>query len=216
MGPALDYLIMKNVLLTTLRSRYTLLNEFRSAADRLGEILAIEAGGYLPQEKVMIETPLEITVGSRFSHPLVLVAILRSGLAMLTPFMRIYPMAKAGMLGIKRDEETKKPTVYYRGLPALDPTSYVFILDPMIATGGTALEAIRLVKKAGVNEENIIFISYLSSKYGVDRIKQEAKNIRFLTVQEGEELDPNQFILPGLGDFGDRYFGTEPNACELR
>lgn len=207
---------MKDVLLTILRNRDTPLTDFRNAADRLGEILAIEAAAYLPKEKISVETPLEIAEGSAFSHPFVLVAILRSGLAMLKPFTRIYPAAKIGILGIKRDEQTKKPCVYYKGLPPIDPSSYVFILDPMIATGGTAAEAIRLVKNQGLKEEQIIFISYLASRYGLEKIKKEAKSVRFLIVHQDEKLDTNQYILPGLGDFGDRYFGTEEGACELR
>ena len=198
---------MKNALLTILRDKTTSMQQFRDAADKLSSWLAIETATLLEQETFNIETPLAKAIGHKLTHSVTLVPILRSGIAMLQPFLRHYSTASVGFVGIRRDEKAM-PHLYYQNLPPINPDDDVIILDPMIATGGSAITAIKVLKDAGVKEGKIMVVGILGSPEGLQALESCAPDARFLLAQVDQKLDDKKFILPGLGDFGDRYFGT--------
>lgn len=180
---------MKDSLLTTLRDRETSQHEFRVAADKLTEILAAEMASELSLE------------------PIALLAILRSGIALLPPFLRLFNDAKVGFLGIKRDESTAKPFQYYENIPPLSKNSTVLILEPMIATGGTALLALKKLAQHKIDLSRVFFIGFIASTEGLAAIREEFPQVQIKVVAEDKQLNAHKYIIPGLGDFGDRYFG---------
>jgi uracil phosphoribosyltransferase len=199
---------MKDILISILRNKNSTAADYRQVTERLGFLLALEASADLPKKSVPMETPLESTQGYRFTHPVVLVPILRAGLALLYPFMRYFPDAAVGFIGLRRDEETAKPHVYYTNLPPIPEDAYVIILEPMIATGGSSIQAISILCEHGVKEDHIIFISILGATSGIDNLRKRFPKIFMHVAQVDNNLNAQQFIVPGLGDFGDRYFGT--------
>ena len=201
---------MKKTLITTLRNKNSSIEEFRQATDQLGTVLAIEAGALYPKKNIFIDTPLMSTHGTAFNHDPLLIPILRSGLCLLSPFMRFYPRANVGFIGICRDEETAKPKLYYLKIPAFTPETPIFILEPMIATGGSALLAIKKIKALGAKARQITLISFIASPEGITAFQKECPEVNLVIAQVDEGLNDKKWILPGLGDFGDRYFGT-PN-----
>jgi uracil phosphoribosyltransferase len=130
-------------------------------------------------------------------------------MAMLPAFLEIFPEAAVGVVGLRRDEKTAQAHWYYKNLPPFDASASVIILDPMIATGGTALEVLKYVCAQGARQENIIFSSIVSAPEGMKAIKREFGAITVICAGYDYGLNIHKFIIPGLGDFGDRYFGTE-------
>ena len=199
---------MKDTLITTLRNRQSTMEQFRAAADQLGLILAAESSTFLPRSTIAIETPLEKTNGTSIKEQVVLVSILRAGLVFLSPFLKFYPNALIGLVGARRDEVTAMPHLYYKNLPPFTHKNPILILDPMLATGGSACLAIDLLKDAGAEDSQITLISAVVAPEGVSRLKKEHPKVNLLAAQIDDKLDEHKFIHPGLGDFGDRYFGT--------
>lgn len=206
---------MKEILLSTLRNHSTSRSEFREAAERLTELLAMEASLLLEKEKISLQTPQGEANGIRFKNPQVLVPILRSGVAMLNGFLNFFDDARVGFVGMWRDETTKLPHKYYQKLPKITPNDEIMILDPMLATGGSATGVIDALKKAGANEEKMIFVGILAAPEGLKNIKTRFPALRIVVAHIDENLDPNKFIYPGLGDFGDRYFGKPMPTPQL-
>lgn len=200
---------MKKTLITVLRDRETTREKFRQAADQLASILAVESAAMLPIRRHSVQTPLDRAEGECFEQEVMLVPILRSGMALLPSFMRFHPSAAIGFIGARRDETTAKPHLYYKNLPVIREKQPVFVLDPMVATAGSAMLALQLLKDAGAAEEQITLISFIGSREGITRFQQECPAARLVVAQVDEILSPNKWIVPGLGDFGDRYFGTE-------
>lgn len=200
---------MKQALLTTLRNQQTSRPQFRIATEQIGMILATEAAVHVPISKIPIKTPMAPTEGQAILGGIVLVPILRAGLAMMGPFMEFYPYAKVGFIGIKRDEETAEPYLYYSNLPKIEPNDTVIVVDPMIATGGSGEMAIKLLIDAGANIDRFVYVGIIAAQEGIDKIKQISPKIKITVAQIDPILDENKYIIPGLGDFGDRYFGTE-------
>lgn len=200
---------MKDVLLTRLRDRSSSVEEFRAAAERLGELLAIEAAAKIARTSISVETPLATTRGATFKSRVMLVPILRSGLIFLWPFLRFYPDALVGFIGARRDEVTAIPELYYIQLPVFAPDTPILILDPMLATGGSAHLAVDLLKKAGAHESQITLVSAIAAPEGIQHLKETSPQVMIIAAQVDEKLNKDKFIHPGLGDFGDRYFGTE-------
>ncbi|OGB97122.1 hypothetical protein A3F06_04340 [candidate division TM6 bacterium RIFCSPHIGHO2_12_FULL_36_22] len=200
---------LKKILLTRLRRKSTTRAEFRAVAKGLSTILADESANFLKTKTVTVETPLESAEGIVFDRKLVLVAILRSAMAMLPVFCETYPDAAVGFLGIKRNEETAEAELYYKNIPAIGPDDQVIILDPMIATGGTLISALNILTGMNVKQEQIFFVGIIGSKPGLEKVRSKFPNVQMSVVGEDSKLNHNKFILPGLGDFGDRYFGTE-------
>lgn len=199
---------MKDVLITILRDKATTQGEFRLATDRLAAILANEAGEVLQKKQVTCSTPVGEATGYNLKNSLILLPILRSGLALLPPFMFYFDQAKIGFLGMRRDETTAKPYQYYQQLPTIHEDDDVIILDPMIATGGTCAAAIEVLRRAGVRDEKILTVSIVASKEGREFVKGFAPKVRSIVAAVDPLLNKKKYIIPGLGDFGDRYFGT--------
>lgn len=199
---------MKDILLTTLRNKSSTLAEFRSATEKLGAILANEASLFLERFHMDIETPLATFPGNTLKYNVVLIPVLRSGLALLPSFLKYYESAKVGFIGMRRDEDTARAHCYYENLPPMTPEDNIIILEPMLATGGSAFSAIKILLERGFKQEKIILVSIIGASEGVNKIQSDLPNVHLVLAQYDTQLTTNKFILPGLGDFGDRYFGT--------
>jgi uracil phosphoribosyltransferase len=189
-------------LVTRLRCKDFPPSRFRAFTERLGCLLAVEATRNLPTTPVEVETPLELTLGEVLKRPPVLLPVLRAGLGMLPPFMNLLPDSPVAFAALKRNEETALAQWQYHSIPNLSGRT-VIVLDPMLATGGTAVEVVRylLDRKAGT----VILVTVVAAPEGIARLK-EFTELTVITANVDRELDENWFIRPGLGDFGDRLF----------
>ncbi|HJS71998.1 MAG TPA: uracil phosphoribosyltransferase [Acidimicrobiia bacterium] len=192
-------------LLTVLRDRETDPPEFRQIAERLGYLLVAEALSDMATETIEIETPLEATTGIRVRRPVVAVAVLRAGLGLLQSVLTLVPDAAIGFAGVQRDEETAQPMEYYTKFPQLS-AARVLILEPMLATGGSLSWAIDKVKENGARD--IVAVCVVAAPPGVEAIAAKHPDVRVVAATLDRELNPNFYIAPGLGDMGDRLFGT--------
>jgi uracil phosphoribosyltransferase len=193
-------------LITHLRDKTTKPATFRALAYHLSLILAIEATRDIETEGKAIDTPLERMTGQVIArHPLVVVPILRAGLGMVQPFTDIFPDVSVGYVGLERDHETARPRSYYCKLPPL-PGRHVFIVDPMLATGGSAVQALSVVKQHGATDIRVVCI--VCAPEGVAEVEKHHPGTAIFTAALDRELNARKYILPGLGDFGDRLYGT--------
>jgi uracil phosphoribosyltransferase len=193
-------------LLASLRDRSTPPPVFRTLAKRLALALALEAIRDLPTEEVAVQTPLEPATG-RILGDLVAVPILRAGLGMLEAVTELFPEVAVGYIGLERDEASLQPQSYYRKLPPVDDR-HVLVLDPMLATGGSGSAACSAVKDAGT-PATIRFVCVVAAPEGIAKLQEDHPDIPIFTAARDRELNEHGYILPGLGDFGDRLFGTE-------
>jgi uracil phosphoribosyltransferase len=193
-------------LLRRLRERDTDPAEFRTLTRRLGWLLVLEATQDLLTDRVTIDTPLEETKASRIAEPLVAIPVLRAGLGLLDAATDLYPDTVVGYLGLERDEHTLEPRDYYAKLPPMDGRR-ALILDPMLATGGSGSAAIAHVK-AHAHPTSISFVCVVAAPEGVARLEAEHPEVPIVTGALDRQLNDVGFILPGLGDFGDRLHGT--------
>jgi uracil phosphoribosyltransferase len=193
--------------LTLLRDRRTPSNIFRSVLRRVAIMIAIEATMDLKVRKVGVSTPLEKTAGHVISDSIILVPILRAGLGLVGGFVEVLPDARVGHIGLYRDEVTLKPVDYYLKFPRKLKDALVIVLDPMLATGGSASSAITLLKKKGAKK--IRFVSLVSAPEGVRLLSKAHPDVKIYTCSLDRQLNGKGYILPGLGDAGDRIFGTE-------
>lgn len=200
---------MKETLITTLRDKNTSRLNFRHVTEQISLILASEAGQLLPKSLKKVQTPLTETEGKQITNELVIIPILRAGLAMLPSFLRFYPDASVGFFGMRRDEETKHPHLYYENLPKLSPNQNVIIIDPMIATGGSGILALKKLLGYNVPEESIIYVGIVAAPEGIANIQKLVPKAKLVVGHTDHHLNDEAFIVPGIGDFGDRYFGTE-------
>lgn len=191
--------------LTLLREKNTSFEIFRSAASKLSYLLIIEATKNLKIDQKEIETPLVETTGYKLSSNTVAVSVLRAGLGLIDGPKDLIPGMTFGYIGVQRNEETAKPENYYENLPDVKNKD-VFILEPMLATGGSLSFAIDTVKK--YEPKNIFALTVISSPEGIKYISDNHSDITLLTASIDKELDENFYIVPGLGDMGDRLFGT--------
>ena len=192
-------------LLTVLRRVGTEPPEFRQTAERLGYLLVAEALSDMPTDDVEITTPLESTVGQHLHRPVVAVVVLRAGLGLLESVLTLVPDAAIGFAGVQRNEETAEPMEYYTKFPTLEGAR-VLILEPMLATGGSLSWAIDNVKANGATD--ITAVCVVAAPEGVTRMDSDHPDVRIVAASLDRELDPNFYIAPGLGDMGDRLFGT--------
>jgi|SRR5690554_2463756 len=192
--------------LTILRDRATPHGRFRETIGDAAAILAYEAMRDLPLVGQPVETPLETTGGFRLRDDVVVVPVLRAGLGMVDGFVRFIPEARVGHLGMYRDEETHRPVDYYANIPRSVEAGVVFVVDPMLATGGSAAGAIAHLKKRGATR--LRFVCLVAAPEGVEHLAAEHPDVDVFTATLDRELDENAFIRPGLGDAGDRIFGT--------
>ena len=195
-----------NRALTTLRDRTTSHGVFRQILGDVSAILAYEALRAMPVEHVEVQTPLETTTGSRLAREVVVVPVLRAGLGLVDGFVRFVPEARVGHLGMYRDEQSHEPVDYYSNVPREVTDASVFVVDPMLATGGSAPGAINHLKSRGAKD--ITFVCLVAAPEGVDRLKEYHPDVRIVTAALDRQLDEHAYIRPGLGDAGDRIFGT--------
>jgi uracil phosphoribosyltransferase len=193
-------------LLTALRDRRTPPPVFRTLTKRLTLALVLEAARDIPTEKVDIETPLEPAAGRQLAADLVAVPILRAGLGMLEAVTELFPEIAVGYVGLERDEASLQPQSYYRKMPPLTGR-HVLVLDPMLATGGSGAAACAAVKEGGPS--GIRFVCVVAAPEGLARMEQDHPDVPIFTAGRDRQLNDRGYILPGLGDFGDRLFGTE-------
>lgn len=191
--------------LTHLRDKTTKPALFRTLSNQIALLLALEATRDLATEEKKIETPMEPMPGRVLAKPLVIVPILRAGLGMLQPFHDIFPDVSVGYVGLERDHTTAVARSYYCKLPPLANTR-VIVVDPMLATGGSAVQAVTVVKAAGGTE--IVFVCIVAAPEGVAAMQQAHPGVPIHAGALDRELNSRKYILPGLGDFGDRLYGT--------
>jgi uracil phosphoribosyltransferase len=194
-------------LLLALRDRRTPAAVFRAYTKRLTTVIMVEATRDLPTRADRVETPLEDAVGRSLAAPVVAIPILRAGLGMLDPVVDLFPEVRVGYLGLERDEATFQPSEYYAKLPRLDDAQ-TFVLDPMLATGGSATAALDSVKDAGAPV--VRMVSIVAAPEGIETLRKAHPDVEVFTAAIDRELNDHAYILPGLGDFGDRLFGTQP------
>lgn len=192
-------------LLAQLRTQDTPPPVFRTLAKRLGLALTLEAIRGLPTTEVPVRTPLEQTRGQVLGD-LVAVPILRAGLGMLEAVTELFPEVAVGYIGLERDEASLEPQSYYRKLPPVQG-HHVLILDPMLATGGSGSAATSAVKEGG--PASIRFVCVVAAPEGIERMQADHPDVPIFTAAIDRQLNDHGYILPGLGDFGDRLFGTE-------
>lgn len=199
---------MKKSLLTILRDKRTGTAAFRRAAHTVSGLLALETFQYITEQTKPITTPVGKTTGYYPKQHIVLVPVLRAGLALLPAFLHYFEDARVGFVGFKRDETTAEAHEYYRNIPKITSKDIVILLDPMIATGGSSIKATEAILKAGAKQESIIAVFLVSAPEGIAAFKKEFPRIKIVIGTEDERLNSKKYIVPGLGDFGDRYFGT--------
>lgn len=192
--------------LTILRDKNTSSNIFRSVLRRTASLMAYEVTKDLRLRERSVLTPLEKTKGYVVLDPVILVPILRAGLGLVGGFVEVIPDARVGHIGLYRDEETLKPVDYYLKFPKKLNDALTIVLDPMLATGGSATAAVSLLKKKGAKK--IRFVSLVSAPEGVRLLSRTHPDIRIYTCSLDRKINGKGYILPGLGDAGDRIFGT--------
>jgi uracil phosphoribosyltransferase len=192
--------------LSVLRDHTTPHGAFRRALHEASAIVAIEATRDLPTEHVSVQTPLEETAGRRLRGDIAVVPVLRAGLAMVEGFLTLLPDARVGHLGMERDHTTLTPRGYFERLPAELAEASVFVLDPMLATGGSALHALDRLKDVGARDVRLICL--VCAPEGVAAVRERHPDVGIWTAALDDRLDENGYIRPGLGDAGDRVFGT--------
>ena len=192
--------------ISRLRDKKTPVVDFRRIMGEISMLLAHDALANAKVKPSVVNTPLCPCAGKTLSHDIIFVAILRAGMGMLDGLVKIYPEAKLAHIGIYRDEETLKPVKYYVRLPEALGNSLVILADPMIATGGSAIEAVEILKARGAG--NICFIGLIGAKEGVKRLASAHPDVPIYIGAVDEKLNGDGYIVPGLGDAGDRMFGT--------
>ena len=192
--------------LSVLRDRATSHGAFRQALYEAAAILAVEVARELPVREVEVQTPLETTRGLRLRDEVTVVPVLRAGLGMVEGFLRLLPDARVGHLGIQRNESDHEPIDYFERLPPNLPEARVFVLDPMLATGGSAVRALDHLKRAGAVRLELVCL--VAAPEGLAALQAEHPEVVVWTAAVDRQLDENAYIRPGLGDAGDRVFGT--------
>ncbi len=192
--------------LVTLRDRTTAPEEFRRAATRISVLLAAEALRDVQAADVTVDTPLGPAPGRRLGTDVVVVPVLRAGLGMLDAVLELVPGARVGHIGLQRDEMTAVASQYYSKLPARLDASFVLMIDPMLATGGSAVAALDLLERAGARIVRMICI--VAAPEGVALVERHHPGVAIYTPVVDRELNAHKYIVPGLGDFGDRLYGT--------
>jgi uracil phosphoribosyltransferase len=193
--------------LATLRDSSTPPELFRRVAVRISLLLAAEATRDVPSDEITITTPLGRAPGRRLTSDVVVVPVLRAGLGMLDAILELIPSARVGHIGLQRDEMTAVASQYYSKLPANLSGSVVLMIDPMLATGGSAVAALDLLKRAGAHDVRMICI--VAAPEGIALVERYHPDVTIFTPVVDAGLNEHKFIVPGLGDFGDRLYGTQ-------
>ncbi|QGU06548.1 Uracil phosphoribosyltransferase [Corynebacterium occultum] len=191
--------------LTLMRDERSENAAFRAAASDLGTMLIYEASRDLPLEHFPTQTPVAVADGARLKQPPIIVPIIRAGLSMIEPALSMIPDAQVGFIGMARNEETHEPVPYLEALPEDLSGQPVFIVDPMLATGGSLLHSIQLLVDRGATD--ITAVCMVSAQPGVDALANSGLPVKLVTAVIDPGLDDNSYIVPGLGDAGDRMYG---------
>jgi uracil phosphoribosyltransferase len=191
--------------LAALRDARTAPEEFRAQARRLGAVLALRAVRDLPAARGSVDSPLGSAPTSVPAIPIVAVPVLRAGLGLLGGVHDVLPTALVGMIGLERDATSLKARRYYFKVPPLDG-AWVLVLEPMLATGGSASDAVQALDAGGAAQ--VVVVSVVATREGIDRVLGDNPGVRIVTAAVDPALDEHGYIVPGLGDFGDRLFGT--------
>ena len=192
--------------LVSLRDKSTSPEHFRRASMRISVLLAAEAMRDLPTRDVSVDSPLGPAPGRTIARDVVVVPVLRAGLGMLDAVLELVPTARVGHIGLQRDEMTAVASQYYSKLPARLDASDVLMIDPMLATGGSAVAALDLLARAGASRIRIICI--VAAPEGVALVERQHPDVAIYTPVVDRQLNAQKYIVPGLGDFGDRLYGT--------
>jgi uracil phosphoribosyltransferase len=206
-GTIFDHPLVQHKL-TLMRDKNTGSKQFRELVSEVSMLMCYEATRDLPLMEVEIETPMTKTKSKVIAgRKLAFVPILRAGLGMLDAMLSMVPAAKVGHIGLYRDEETHQPVEYYNKLPSDIEERDVFVLDPMLATGGSAVDAINIIKKS--NPHSIKFLCIIAAPQGIKALTEAHPDVQVFCASKDDDLNENCYILPGLGDAGDRIFGTK-------
>ena len=192
--------------LAELRDKRTTPDHFRRAATRISVLLVAEAMRDVPSTAVTVDTPLGPADGRRTADEIVVVPVLRAGLGMLDAVLDLVPRARVGHIGLQRDEMTAVASQYYAKLPPALEKSFVLMIDPMLATGGSAVAALDLLRTAGARDVRIVCI--VAAPEGLSVVERHHPGVVVYTPVIDSGLNEHKFIVPGLGDFGDRLYGT--------
>ena len=193
--------------LSIMRQKDTKSKDFRELLNEIASLMTFDICRDLKVKDIEIETPICKAIGKELDKEIVLVPILRAGLGMVEGILQLIPTAKVGHIGLYRDEETHEPCEYYAKFPTGLENSTILVLDPMLATGGSASAAITMIKRRGA--QDIRYIGLVGAPEGVDRLTKDHPDVDVYLAALDEKLNENCYIVPGLGDCGDRLFGTK-------
>ena len=193
--------------LTILRNKKTSNSLFRQTMNEISYLIAAEVLQHLKYIKISIQSPIMKTTGLNLADPVIIIPILRAGLGLVEGFVKFLPEVEKGHIGLYRDEQTYQPVEYLCKLPKTK-NKKIIVLDPMLATGNSSSAAIELIKEKGVKIKDIMLVSLLAAPEGVKNLSKKQKGLQIFTCSLDKSLDKNKFIVPGLGDAGDRYMGT--------
>lgn len=202
----LEHPLIQNKI-TMLRNSNTGNKEFRELISEVASLICYEATKDIPTEKVQVETPLGKTTGKMISTKIGVVPILRAGMGMVDGILNLIPNAKVGHIGLYRDPDTLMPVEYYCKLPIDADQSEILLIDPMLATGGTASSAIQFMKERGIQKIKLLCI--IAAPEGVKKVQDNHPDVDIYTAAYDEGLNKQGYIVPGLGDAGDRLYGTK-------
>jgi uracil phosphoribosyltransferase len=193
--------------LSILRHKDTKSKDFRELLNEIASLMTFDICRDLKTKEVLVDTPICTAKCQELDKDIIIVPILRAGLGMVEGILQLIPTAKVGHIGLYRDEETHEPCEYYAKFPEGLDSSTVIVLDPMLATGGSAIAAIEMIKRRGAKD--IKFIGLVGAPYGLDKLKEAHPDVDIYLAALDEKLNENCYIVPGLGDCGDRIFGTK-------
>lgn len=193
--------------LSNLRNKHTDTKLFRESLNEIAGLMVYEATKYLPLKEIETETPIQKTTTKVLDKPITLVPILRAGLGMIDGILQLLPNAKVGHLGVYRNEETLEPVYYYAKMPTNVVESQVFVVDPMLATGGSMIYTLNYLKDKGV--KNITMLCIIGAPEGIKKVLEKHPDVDLYIAAIDDGLNENAYIYPGLGDAGDRIFGTK-------
>ena len=192
--------------LTKLRDSRTEPEDFRRGLGEVASLMVYEATRSFQTKSIPVKTPLTRTRGAQLKHEVILVPILRAGLGMLPPILQLIPHARVGFVGLKRHEQTLKASVYHKSLPADLSSFEIILIDPMLATGGSAVAALKMLEERGARRVRLV--SLVAAPEGIARVHERYPELPIFTAAIDEKLNAKGFIVPGLGDAGDRLFGV--------
>ncbi len=193
--------------LTILRNKRTKNSLFRQTMNEISYLIAAEVLKHIKFKKIKIQTPIQNTSGNEISNPIIIIPILRAGLGLVEGFVKFLPNVEKGHIGLYRDEQTYQPVEYLCKLPKVNNKT-ILVLDPMLATGNSSSAAIDLIKERGVKVKNIKLVSLLAAPEGIKNIRKNHKDLHIFICSLDKGLNKKKYIVPGLGDAGDRYMGT--------